>query len=70
MSNINRLIPTLVAGAAVVVLAGCSGINSRQSVSPASFLIPGLIMNDPRPAVDEPLPAPTREIARLAVTRD
>lgn len=65
MSNINRLIPTLVAGAAVVVLTGCSGVNSSRSVSPASFLIPGLIMNDPRPAVDDPFPDRTREIARL-----
>ncbi len=70
MSNINRLIPTLVAGAAVVVLTGCSGVNSRQSVSPASFLIPGLIMNDPRPAVDDPFSDPIGEVARLAVIRD
>ena len=26
--------------------AGCSGINSTQSVSPASFFLPGLLKND------------------------
>jgi hypothetical protein len=29
-----------------LVLAGCSGINSTQSVSPASFFLPGLLKND------------------------
>jgi hypothetical protein len=27
--------------------AGCGGINASQSVSPASFLLPGIIKNDP-----------------------
>jgi hypothetical protein len=70
MSKINRLIATLVAGAALVGLTGCSGINSSQSVSPASFLIPGLIMNDPRPAVDDPFCGTTREVARLMAPLD
>jgi hypothetical protein len=26
--------------------AGCAGINSTQSVSPASFFLPGLMRND------------------------
>lgn len=26
--------------------AGCGGINASQSVSPASFLLPGIIQND------------------------
>ena len=26
--------------------AGCGGINASQSVSPASFLLPGIIKND------------------------
>jgi len=38
--------------------AGCSGINATKSVSPASFLLPGLLQNDPPPArPDESLPA-------------
>jgi len=30
--------------------AGCSGINSTQSVSPGSFFLPGLLQADPPPA--------------------
>ena len=30
--------------------AGCSGINTTQSVSPATFLLPGLLQADPPPA--------------------
>jgi hypothetical protein len=29
-----------------LALAGCSGINASQSVSPASFFLPGLLKND------------------------
>lgn len=29
-----------------LVGAGCGGINASQSVSPASFLLPGIIRND------------------------
>jgi hypothetical protein len=45
-----RWIPILlrVAGAAglAALLAGCGGISASRSVSPASFLLPGLIQND------------------------
>jgi len=30
--------------------AGCSGINSSQSVSPASFFLPGLLQAEPVPS--------------------
>ena len=47
---------------ALVICAGCSGINTSQSISPASFLLPGLLQADPPPAhpdraltVDEPV---------------
>ena len=29
-----------------LVGAGCSGVNTSQSVSPASFFLPGLLKND------------------------
>jgi len=29
-----------------LVITGCSGINTTQSVSPASFFLPGLLKND------------------------
>jgi hypothetical protein len=45
----------------VVVLllgAGCSGINMTKSISPATFLLPGLLQNDtPPPPPDPTLPA-------------
>jgi len=37
----------------VLLGAGCSGINSRQSISPASFFLPGLIQVNPPPATPE-----------------
>jgi hypothetical protein len=52
----------------VVLLAGCSGINATHSISPASFLLPGLLQNDPRPAQPDPLgPAeePLNEVAQF-----
>jgi hypothetical protein len=35
---------------------GCGGINASQSVSPATFLIPGLLKATPPPPANEPLP--------------
>ncbi|MCL4786220.1 MAG: hypothetical protein KJ070_05410 [Verrucomicrobia bacterium] len=47
----------LAACAALLTLAaGCSGINASHSISPATFLLPGLLKAEPqRPA--EPAPA-------------
>jgi len=48
--------------------AGCSGINTTQSVSPATFLLPGLLQADPPPAhPDRVLPAdePLTEVAQF-----
>ena len=36
--------------------AGCSGINMSPSVSPATFLLPGLLKADPPPQTEQPLP--------------
>jgi hypothetical protein len=43
---------------------GCSGINASQSVSPASFLLPGLLKADP-PSANAPaeLIESSREVA-------
>ena len=44
---------------AVVALgAGCSGIHASKSVSPATFLLPGLLKNDAPAAQDSMPPAP------------
>jgi len=53
--------------ALLLVGAGCSGINMSKSISPASFLLPGLLKADPPPANPErELPAEehAREIAQ------
>jgi len=36
-----------------MVVSGCSGVNASHSVSPATFLLPGLLKTAP------PKPAPT-----------
>jgi hypothetical protein len=57
------LIPAL-----VLVGAGCGGIAASQSVSPATFLLPGLLKADPPPAQpDLVLPGnkPPKELAQL-----
>jgi hypothetical protein len=51
----------------LLVVAGCSGINTTHSVSPATFLLPGLIQADPSPApFEHALPAdePGKEVAQ------
>jgi hypothetical protein len=43
--------------------SGCSGVNAQGSVSPATFLLPGLIRNDVPPADSTaPLPKPAPEV--------
>ncbi|MGA2853421.1 MAG: hypothetical protein ABSE90_04750 [Verrucomicrobiota bacterium] len=43
--------------------AGCSGINASESISPASFFLPGLMRNDTPPQTNAPaaLPETTME---------
>ncbi|MCZ7639041.1 MAG: hypothetical protein M5U12_25135 [Verrucomicrobia bacterium] len=48
---------TILASTLVVLVCGCSGINTSQSVSPASFFLPGLMRVDPPPAPDGEVPA-------------
>jgi hypothetical protein len=46
-----------VAGATLLALgAGCSGINMSPSVSPATFLLPGLLKAEPPPQIGPPQP--------------
>ena len=48
-------------GVSLLLLGGgCSGINATQSVSPATFLLPGLLQADPPPAHPD-LTLPTEE---------
>jgi hypothetical protein len=53
--------------AVLLLCAGCGGLNATGSVSPASFLLPGLLKADPPPAhPDSTLPAgePGEEVAQ------
>jgi hypothetical protein len=44
--------------------SGCSGINAGTSISPATFLLPGIMKAEP-PKTNAPilLPEPTKEFA-------
>jgi hypothetical protein len=47
--------------------AGCSGINASKSISPATFLLPGLMRAEPPPASPDratPLAEPENQIVR------
>lgn len=48
---------TILASTLVVLVSGCSGINTSHSVSPASFILPGLMRVDPPPAPDAEVPS-------------
>ena len=45
-----------------LVGAGCSGVNTSQSVSPASFFLPGLLRNDTPSNPPAAAPEPPTEI--------
>jgi hypothetical protein len=41
-----------------ILCAGCGGINASQSVSPASFFLPGLLKNSETPQTNAPAALP------------
>jgi hypothetical protein len=47
-------------GSLLLLGAGCSGINATESISPATFLLPGLLQANPPPAHPD-LILPTNE---------
>jgi hypothetical protein len=46
-----------------LAIVGCSGINTSQSISPASFFLPGLLKNDCPTNSPALTPEPSTEIA-------
>ena len=50
MKKAKRLVLVGFAVGVAVTLSGCSGINASRSVSPATFLLPGLIKYETKPA--------------------
>lgn len=58
MRLLRRVAVGLGCGLLAVLLAGCGGFAASPSVSPASFLIPGLIQNTaPQPVPDVAAPS-------------
>ena len=54
--------------AVLLLVTGCGGFSASKSISPASFLLPGLLKADPPPAQPEralPQDEPGTEVARL-----
>jgi hypothetical protein len=49
-------------GSVLLLGGGCSGINATQSISPATFLLPGLLRADP-PLVHPGLMLPAVELS-------
>jgi hypothetical protein len=65
--KINWKILRWVFPAFLLLSAGCSGINMSKSVSPATFLLPGLLQADPPPANPDrefPADAPVQQVAQ------
>lgn len=59
MSSRKRLVLAVAGLAGGVMLTGCGGVRATHGVSPATFLLPGLIQNTPaRPAPGEPASQP------------
>ena len=54
----------MVSGATLLLCSGCGGINTTQSVSPASFFLPGLLKADPA------APIPDHQAVPAAVPQD
>ena len=54
--------------ALALAVAGCGGITASKSISPASFLLPGLLKADPPPANSQgtlPTTEPVVEVAQF-----
>jgi len=51
----------MMSAALLLVCGGCSGINTTQSVSPATFFLPGLLKADPA------APVPDHQVVPAAV---
>jgi hypothetical protein len=63
-----KLVLVTLSAALALATSGCSGVNASKSVSPASFLLPGLIRAEPPPidpAAPLPEPAPGVQVAQV-----
>ena len=62
-SNWNFLLLPVVMAVLMLIGAGCGGINSGTSVSPASFFLPGLLRNDTSTNAPAQAPDTSDEVA-------
>jgi hypothetical protein len=53
----------------LLLAAGCSGIHARQTISPATFLLPGLLKADPPSTPDDPVLPETTPVKQVALVR-
>jgi hypothetical protein len=58
-----------IAATALLAGTGCSGINATRAVSPATFLLPGLMKADPPPAPPEATTPAEKEPVAVAQAR-
>lgn len=59
MKNLRLGLAGSLAVALMISLTGCGGLRAQRSVSPASFLLPGLIRNEsPAPSIPADPPTP------------
>jgi hypothetical protein len=67
MKRCVRWLGCAAAVAGTMLVAGCGGINATHSVSPASFLLPGIMkVEPPKPAPTAPAALLGRELAKSA----
>ena len=62
-----KLLPLGLVPALLLLCVGCGGLTASQGVSPATFLMPGLLKADPplsHPERTVPLPEPDEEVAQ------
>ena len=59
MNKAKRIVGVFCLAFAAMVITGCSGINYTHGVSPASFLLPGLVNNEEPKATTEDAPEDT-----------
>jgi hypothetical protein len=53
----------------LLLAAGCGGIQTRQTISPATFLLPGLLKADPPSAPADPVLLEMTPVKQVALVR-
>jgi hypothetical protein len=59
----------VLAGILAMVAVGCSGLAAGGSVSPATFLLPGLMKAEPKAPAGQTVPAPLADAPQIVGVR-